>query len=283
MSVIRVEKTKNYTVMSNYHLQDKQLSLKAKGLLSFMLSLPEDWDYSVEGLIKCSTDGRTAVRAALQELEEHNYLTRRRIYTNGKVTDVEYTVFEVPHPVQNLTLENVTLGNVTLENQRQINTKITKYEYNKDTKKKGISKDIPGNQEFANTSFKNSSSKKDRKFKILKMIETKLLEYDIQDEQVYDKVMEFYSSIIDNKLGAVTEQRVSADLMKLAKVNTATQLRTIQLSLDKGYKTFDPEWLNKNRGTTKQSFMTNNTQERYDTLEEQDKVLQQKVRMSKSI
>lgn len=70
MAIIRVEKQKNYTVMSNHHLQDGNLSLKAKGLLSMMLSLPEDWVYSVEGLVSLCKEGRDAVRSALAELED---------------------------------------------------------------------------------------------------------------------------------------------------------------------------------------------------------------------
>ena len=73
MAIIRVEKQKNYTVMSNHHLQDGNLSLKAKGLLSMMLSLPEDWVYSVEGLVSLCKEGRDAVRSALTELEDTGY------------------------------------------------------------------------------------------------------------------------------------------------------------------------------------------------------------------
>ena len=69
MSVFKIEKTKNYTVMSNYHLRDKNLTYKAKGLLSFMLSLPEDWDYSINGLVKVSKEGKKAIRTMLEELE----------------------------------------------------------------------------------------------------------------------------------------------------------------------------------------------------------------------
>ena len=69
--VIRVEKNKYYTTMSNYHLWDKKLSLKAKGLMSFMLSLPEDWDYTVMGLVACLKEGRDGIRVTIQELENH--------------------------------------------------------------------------------------------------------------------------------------------------------------------------------------------------------------------
>ena len=74
MSVFRVNKDKNYTVMSNYHLRDKQMSLKAKGLLSIMLSLPEDWDYTIRGLVCICKEGETAVKSTLNELKKLGYL-----------------------------------------------------------------------------------------------------------------------------------------------------------------------------------------------------------------
>jgi DnaD/phage-associated family protein len=97
MAVIRVEKTKNYTVMSNYHLKDKNLSLKAKGLLSYMLSLPDDWDYSVRGLVSCLKEGKDGIQAALHELEKYGYLKREQGRTaNGKLSGAIYTVMEIP-------------------------------------------------------------------------------------------------------------------------------------------------------------------------------------------
>lgn len=74
MAVFRVERTHNYTVMSNYHLRDKSLSLKAKGLLSQMLSLPEDWNYTLAGLARINAEGKDAIRAAVVELEKAGYV-----------------------------------------------------------------------------------------------------------------------------------------------------------------------------------------------------------------
>ena len=76
MAVFRVERTNNYTVMSNYHLRDKNLSLKAKGLLSQMLSLPEDWDYTLAGLARINAEGKDAIRAAVVELEKAGYIKK---------------------------------------------------------------------------------------------------------------------------------------------------------------------------------------------------------------
>ena len=97
MTVFRVEKTKDFTIMSNHHLRNRILSLKAKGLLSLMLSLPEDWDYTTKGLAQICKEGVDSISTALKELEKHGYLTRHRIrYKNGQLGDVEYTIHERP-------------------------------------------------------------------------------------------------------------------------------------------------------------------------------------------
>ena len=97
MAVFRVERTHNYTVMSNHHLRDKSLSLKAKGLLSQMLSLPEDWDYTLAGLAKINAEGRDAIRAAVQELERAGYIRRSRVRDDkGCLRGTEYVIYERP-------------------------------------------------------------------------------------------------------------------------------------------------------------------------------------------
>lgn len=97
MAVFRVEKTKDFTVMSNHHLRNAELSLKAKGLLSLMLSLPEDWDYTTKGLAHICRDGVDSISTTLKELERNGYLTRQRVrYGNGRLGDIEYTIHEKP-------------------------------------------------------------------------------------------------------------------------------------------------------------------------------------------
>lgn len=97
MSTFRVNKNVNYTVMSNYHLQDRRLSLKAKGLLSYMLSLPDDWDYSLKGLTTGCRDGIDSVRSAVLELERHGYIKREKVRnSHGQIIDYDYRVFEQP-------------------------------------------------------------------------------------------------------------------------------------------------------------------------------------------
>ena len=97
MAVFRVEKTKNYTVMSNYHLRDPTLSCKACGLLSKMLSLPENWDYTTRGLAAICKDGVGSIGSALKELEAAGYLVRRQLRDDhGRMGSIEYTIYETP-------------------------------------------------------------------------------------------------------------------------------------------------------------------------------------------
>lgn len=94
MSVFKIEKNDNYTVMSNYHLRDKNLSYKAKGLLSFMLSLPEDWDYSLAGLCKISKEGRDGIRSILKELQEYHYLEIEKAIRKGYYQGIDGILME---------------------------------------------------------------------------------------------------------------------------------------------------------------------------------------------
>ena len=144
MSVFRVEKTKGYTVMSNHHLRNHALSLKAKGLLSQMLSLPEDWDYTLQGLAQINKESIDAIREAVRELERAGYIKRSRERDErgrerderGCLRGTVYTIYEQPHaeptpeePAQekpaldNPTLEKPMLDFPTLENPMQLNTK----------------------------------------------------------------------------------------------------------------------------------------------------------------
>ena len=99
MAVFRIEKTRDYTVMSNHHLRDTGLSLKSKGLLSMMLSLPENWNYTTRGLAKICKEGTDSIGSALKELERAGYIVRNRLRdSKGKIVDVEYVIYEKPHP-----------------------------------------------------------------------------------------------------------------------------------------------------------------------------------------
>lgn len=97
MAVFRIEKNRNFTVMSNHHLRDKSISCKACGLLSKMLALPDDWDYTTRGLAAICKDGLDSIRSALKELEKAGYLERRQLRDEqGRIADLEYVIFETP-------------------------------------------------------------------------------------------------------------------------------------------------------------------------------------------
>ena len=141
MSVIRIKKKHDYTVMSNKHFREKNMSLKAKGLLSLMLSLPDEWEYTIEGLATLNSDGKDSIRTALNELERFGYMKRCRARNDkGVLEGTVYTIFEEPQDIvepmsenptlgkpttENPTLGKPTLGKPTLENPTQLNTNIS--------------------------------------------------------------------------------------------------------------------------------------------------------------
>ena len=133
MAVFRVERTRDYTVMSNYHLKDKRLTLKSKGLLSQMLSLPDDWDYTLSGLSVINRESKDAIRSALNELEAAGYIRRRQTTdASGKFSSNEYIIYERPEEPEP-SLEKPSSENPTTEktmtekpssgNPTQLNTK----------------------------------------------------------------------------------------------------------------------------------------------------------------
>ena len=132
MSVFKIEKSKNYTVMSNYHLRDKNLSYKAKGLLSFMLSLPEDWDYSINGLVSISKEGVKAIRNILQELQRYGYLVIEKKQNEIGQFEYEYLIYEQPDTQKG----DVDLGDVEKDTQINTNEINTNNKIDKDDKTK---------------------------------------------------------------------------------------------------------------------------------------------------
>ena len=118
MAVFRIEKTRDYTVMANHHLRNTALSLKAKGLLSLMLSLPEDWDYTTKGLARICRDGVDSICATVREPEDAGYIIRERVRNaNGRLGSIEYTILEQPRPPE------PKPGKPEQENPAQLNTK----------------------------------------------------------------------------------------------------------------------------------------------------------------
>ena len=119
MAIIRVVKNKDYTVMSNTHLRDKRLSLKAVGLLSIVLSLPDDWHYTINGLVGSVKDGKDSVESAIKELKKNGYLRVDKIYPNGNCNRIQYqyTFFEKSQEVVFQPLENQDIENQEVESQ----------------------------------------------------------------------------------------------------------------------------------------------------------------------
>lgn len=152
--VFRVHKNKNYTTMSNYHLRDKKLSLKAKGLLSWMLSNNDDWDYSIAGIVACCKEGETAITSTLKELQEFGYvkITKHMPSIEDNKIHYSYDIYEKPQDIENQVLENQVL-----ENQVQRNTNIS----NTNIRNKTISKDIVDDFGFGT---KKSQTKKSSLF-----------------------------------------------------------------------------------------------------------------------
>ena len=133
MAVFRVEKNHSYTVMANHHLRDERLSLKSKGLLSLILSLPDDWRISIEGMTQFSSDGKDAIRSAIRELTDAGYITRAQTHSEaGTFSGYDYIVHETPvaspssgfPTMENPTTENPTTENPTLRNTDRLSTDI---------------------------------------------------------------------------------------------------------------------------------------------------------------
>ena len=152
MAVFRIEKTRDYTVMANHHLRNTALSLKAKGLLSLMLSLPEDWDYTTKGLARICKDGVDSICSTVKELEENGYIIRQRVRNNaGQLTTVEYTILEQPQQSspkrENPVLDNPILGKPEQAYPEQENpAQLSTYKSNKDLSSMNISNPIQSNQ-----------------------------------------------------------------------------------------------------------------------------------------
>ena len=153
MAVFRVERNKGYTVMSNHHLRNKELTLKAKGLLSQMLSLPEDWDYTLAGLSRINREKIDAIREAVRELERAGYIQRSRERDEkGRLRGADYIIYEKPPNLDLPTLENPTLDNPTLEKPMQEKPTLENpTQLNKDISKTNLPKKETSNTDLSNT------------------------------------------------------------------------------------------------------------------------------------
>ena len=225
MSVIRIHKTNNFTVMSNHHFKEKQMSLKAKGLLSLMLSLPDDWNYSVSGLVRLSKDGKDSVMSALQELEKFGYLSRSQQFNaKGQFSGIEYNIYEEPQT------ENPT------------------------TDKQNAAKPISAKQDAGNPRQLNTNQLKNKENKNIKELSTN--ENAISESELYEILLSIGDTDLAELYREYVEWRNTTDapltkqglkmLIKrcerLSEYNTATQKAMIETSLIQGWKNvFSPK------------------------------------------
>ena len=203
MPVIRVNKTKDYTVMANYHFRDKNLSLKAKGLLSMMLSLPDGWGYSVEGLVKLSADGRESIMATLKELEKFHYLKRSQARDNsGKLGEAIYDIFEQPWSGFPTTAKPMSgkpsSEKTTLLNTNRLNTKVL------NTNNKKVSKAQSKPVENFDSIIQKSTESTELRDSLIEFVKFRKL----IKKPMTNKALELIIAKL-NKLGATDKERVA--------------------------------------------------------------------------
>lgn len=192
MENFRIQKNRDFTVMSNYHLRDRNLSYKAKGLLSFMLSLPDDWDYSLKGLVAISKESHDAIKTAIDELKQNGYLKIDKVRTKSGKFSYDYYVYEIPTFNREISekkpegdfpyLDNPEVEEPALENPTQINTNNKDNIDNIDK----TSEPIPNNEEF----------NEDRKHHKLtkELIKTKYIGKEDVEADCFDEIFRNYLS-----------------------------------------------------------------------------------------
>lgn len=235
MAVARTHHTKDYTCMSNYHFKDKSLSLKAKGLLSLMLSLSDTWDYSVAGLASLSSDGETSVRTAVKELEEHNYLKRTPIRQNGRIIDWEYDIYEKPLEILDVEIQQVET--LALENN---DNKVLKQSNIKKEITKNNSKELLQKQK-SNFEFGKSKPKKDNLFtKCVTLIDS----YDFSNwgniRKLLIEYLQFRISIKEKPLYTNMWKGMLNKLVEMCDNDIYLYESIIKQSIERGYLSFYP-------------------------------------------
>lgn len=223
MSVFKVERTHDYTVMSNHHLKNRALSLKAKGLLSLVLSLPDDWDYTLQGLAHISLEKVVAIRKAIIELENEGYITRTRERDEqGRLRGTEYIIGEQPISekpalekpmLENPILDKPTQAKPTLENPTQLNKKI----YNKN--KSSMYEEIP----------QSNQSKEETKTELTEILQNcELKSFESKTAQMLESAVRvlYYKQSIKLS-GAVLPQTEIRNLLR--KVNRDTLIDAVEV------------------------------------------------------
>lgn len=244
MAVIRTIKNDNYTIMSNYHLKDKELSLKAKGLLSMMLSLPDEWHYSVKGLKGICKESVNTINGILNELEEKNYLVRRMKYLNGKISEWEYVIFETNKNhdtellhLKNEDIENEDIENVDIENVDIENKDVYKYTNRLNTKEL--------NTNTLNT--KGYIAQND----LENRIEPSVIQLTLNDKSLYD--------VSQNDFEEYEELYPNVDIMQeLRKMKGWLNANPTKRKTKRGIKRFINSWLSREQDKPKPNNISNN-------------------------
>lgn len=215
MSTFRVNKTNDYTVVSNTHLRDKNLSLKAKGLLTVLLSLPDNWDYSVNGLVAISKEGKDGITSAIKELENNCYLKRTQIKDeNGKFKGHNYDVYEKPFAENPSTVNPIT-ENPSTENPPQLNTE---------------------QSSIKKSSTKVLNTKKNKRETYVSLVD----EY-TDDEQLREALIYYIDMRLGNPKDAFTPRALELALPKLnnlSKGDLSCKIEIVNQSVEKGWKGF---------------------------------------------
>lgn len=231
--IFRAEKTKNYTVMSNYHLRDNNLSLKAKGLMSLLLSLPDDWDFSINGLLSLIKESETCLRSTLDELKRFNYLIVTKYNDENGRFDYIYNLYEIPQTEPLPDTQKPDIQNLYMENEGQLNTNII-------------------NTERLNTDLKEKSRKKEKptlnkKLSALEALEGFKEEFNLSEElaETFKDFIEMRKEIKD----PITVNGLKRAINTLFKLSTdpGEQLEIINQSIIAGYKGLFPLKYNNNQ------------------------------------
>lgn len=205
MAIYRVHKTKDFTTICNYHLKDKKLSLKGKGMLTLFLSLPDDWGYSVLGITAIVKESKNTVNGIMNELEELKYLKRKRVFKGNKLIRWEYDIYEKPYNLLHPNFEDIQnedIRNKDIRNEAQLNT--------------------------------NKVKTKKEKTKEVKKINKK--EY-FEDKELNDLFME-YLEVRKSKKFVVTERAITLLLNKLNNKDIGEQKEMIENAIVGGWKSF---------------------------------------------
>ena len=245
MPVLRVNKTKNYTVMSNYHLKDNNLSLKAKGLLSIMLSLPDDWDYSIDGLVSIVKEGKTTVENALDELKREGYVVMTKLtpdQTESGRFEYVYDIYESPESdtkqggekqgVENLPIENLPLYKYTnkqnTKNNNILNTKV----FNKSNSETITKEDESVSKPKENTSVKKKQSRYEKCVSLVNQY--------TNNEKLASKILDFLEMRLSMKDKPMYANQFKALLEKLDTLATTDEekIKIVTTSLEKGWASF---------------------------------------------